>query len=162
MRFEKRLAGFILCAGVLGFASSQAGTVSTGSPGDDASSAGQDYSWIWPANGKVIATFSESGSKGIDIAGKAGEPVIAVDGGMVVYNGAGLRGYGKLVILKHDAACLSVYAHNQNILVKEGQSVTQGQRIAEMGNTDADRVKLHFEVRRQGKPVDPLQYLPRR
>jgi lipoprotein NlpD len=118
--------------------------------------------WIWPAEGKVLATFSESGSKGIDIAGKAGDPVVAAGDGRIVYSGTGLRGYGKLVIIKHNATFLSAYAHNQNILVKEGQSVTQGQKIAEMGNTDADRVKLHFEVRRQGKPVDPLQYLPRR
>jgi lipoprotein NlpD len=118
--------------------------------------------WIWPANGKIVGTFSESGSKGIDIAGKAGDPVIAVSDGKVVYSGTGLRGYGKLVIIKHDADYLSAYAHNQNILVKEGQSVTKGQKIAEMGNTDADQVKLHFEVRRQGKPVDPLKYLPPR
>jgi lipoprotein NlpD len=118
--------------------------------------------WIWPANGKVVATFSESGSKGIDIAGKAGDPVIAAGDGKVVYSGMGLRGYGNLVIIKHDANYLSAYAHNRNILVKEGQPVTQGQKIAEMGNTEADRVKLHFEVRRQGKPVDPLRYLPRR
>ena len=120
--------------------------------------------WIWPADGKLIATFSEGskGSKGIDIAGKAGDPVIAAGDGRVVYSGTGLRGYGRLVIIKHDATYLSAYAHNRNILVKEGQSVTQGQKIAEMGDTDANRVKLHFEVRRQGKPVDPLQYLPRR
>jgi lipoprotein NlpD len=118
--------------------------------------------WIWPSGGKVIATFSESSGKGIDIAGKAGDPVVAAGDGRIVYSGTGLRGYGKLVIIKHNATFLSAYAHNRNILVKEGQSVTQGQKIAEMGNTDADRVKLHFEVRRQGKPVDPLQYLPRR
>jgi lipoprotein NlpD len=125
-------------------------------------SAGSKGPWIWPANGKIAATFSESGSKGIDIVGKAGDPVIAAGDGRVVYSGTGLRGYGKLVIIKHNDTFLSAYAHNQNILVKEGQSVTQGQRIAEMGNTDADQVKLHFEVRRQGRPVDPLQYLPRR
>ena len=123
---------------------------------------GGGLTWIWPAGGKLIGTFSENGSKGIDIAGKAGDPVIAAGGGRVVYSGTGLRGYGKLVIIKHDATYLSAYAHNQNILVKEGQSVTQGQRIAEMGSTDADRVKLHFEVRRQGKPVDPLKHLPPR
>ncbi|MDR0379592.1 MAG: peptidoglycan DD-metalloendopeptidase family protein [Candidatus Accumulibacter sp.] len=118
--------------------------------------------WIWPASGQVIATFNESGNKGIDITGKAGDPVVAAGGGRVVYSGTGLRGYGKLVIIKHDATYLSAYAHNQNILVKEGQSVTRGQKIAEMGNTDADRVKLHFEIRRQGKPIDPLTHLPRR
>lgn len=123
---------------------------------------GDEVPWIWPANGKIVGTFSENGSKGIDIAGKAGDPVIAAGDGRVVYSGTGLRGYGKLVIIKHNATYLSAYAHNQNILVKEGQSVTKGQKIAEMGNTDADQVKLHFEVRRQGKPVDPLKHLPSR
>lgn len=123
---------------------------------------GDEVPWIWPANGKIVGTFSESGSKGIDIAGKAGDPVIAAGEGKVVYSGTGLRGYGKLVIIKHNATYLSAYAHNQNILVKEGQSVAKGQKIAEMGNTDADQVKLHFEVRRQGKPVDPLKHLPSR
>ena len=123
---------------------------------------GDEISWIWPASGKMIGTFSENGSKGIDIAGKAGDPVIAVGDGKVVYSGTGLRGYGKLVIIKHNNTYLSAYAHNQNILVKEGQSVKKGQRIAEMGNTDSDQVKLHFEIRRQGKPVDPMKYLPAR
>ena len=123
---------------------------------------GDELAWIWPANGKTIGTFSEAGSKGVDIAGKAGDPVIASSDGKVVYSGTGLRGYGKLVIIKHNNTYLSAYAHNQNILVKEGQSVSKGQKIAEMGNTDADQVKLHFEVRRQGKPVDPLKYLPPR
>jgi lipoprotein NlpD len=121
-----------------------------------------DVPWIWPANGKLVGTFSESGSKGVDIAGKAGDPVIAAGDGKVVYSGTGLRGYGKLVIIKHNAVYLSAYAHNREILVKEGQSVTRGQKIAEMGNTDADQVKLHFEVRRMGKPVDPLKHLPPR
>lgn len=98
----------------------------------------------------------------MDIAGKLGEPVLAAADGKVVYSGSGLRGYGKLVIIKHDATFLSAYAHNNNILVKEGQSVTRGQKIAEMGNSDTDQVKLHFEIRRQGKPVDPTQYLPKR
>lgn len=123
---------------------------------------GDEVAWIWPANGKIIGTFSDNGSKGIDIAGKAGDPVIAAGDGKVVYSGTGLRGYGKLVIIKHNATYLSAYAHNQNILVKEGQTVSKGQKIAEMGNSDADQVKLHFEVRRQGKPVDPLKYLPTR
>ena len=123
---------------------------------------GDDVGWIWPANGKTIGTFSEGGNKGVDIAGKAGDAVIAAGDGKVVYSGTGLRGYGKLVIIKHNNTYLSAYAHNQNILVKEGQSVTKGQKIAEMGNTDADQVKLHFEVRRSGKPVDPLKYLPQR
>ena len=101
-------------------------------------------------------------NKGYDIAGKAGDPVLAAAEGRVVYAGSGLRGYGNLIILKHNNTFLTAYAHNQNVLVKEGQSVSKGQKIAEMGNTDADQVKLHFEVRRQGKPVDPLKYLPQR
>ena len=127
-----------------------------------AATGGDEIAWIWPANGKTIATFSEGGSKGIDIAGKAGDPVIASGDGKVVYSGTGLRGYGKLVIIKHNSTYLSAYAHNQNILVKEGQTVSKGQKIAEMGSTDTDQTKLHFEVRRQGKPVDPLKYLPPR
>lgn len=127
-----------------------------------AEAGGDEVAWIWPANGKTIGTYSENGGKGVDIAGKAGDPVLAASDGRVVYSGTGLRGYGKLVILKHNNTYLSAYAHNQTILVKEGQSVTKGQKIAEMGNTDADQVKLHFEVRRLGKPVDPLKYLPAR
>jgi lipoprotein NlpD len=123
---------------------------------------GDEFVWIWPANGKTVGTFSEGASKGVDIAGKAGDPVVSAGDGKVVYSGTGLRGYGKLVIVKHNNTYLSAYAHNQNVLVKEGQSVTKGQKIAEMGSTDADQVKLHFEVRRQGKPVDPLKYLPQR
>lgn len=121
-----------------------------------------DITWSWPASGKMITGFVESGSKGIDIAGKTGDPVAAAADGKVVYSGSGLRGYGQLVIVKHSDAYLTAYAHNHRILVKEGQTVTRGQKIAEMGNTDADQVKLHFEVRRQGKPVDPLKYLPGR
>ncbi len=121
---------------------------------------GDEIAWIWPANGKMIGAFSEGGNKGVDIAGKAGDPVVAAGDGKVVYAGTGLRGLGKLVIIKHNNTYLSAYAHNQTILVKEGQIVTKGQKIADMGNTDTDQVKLHFEVRRQGKPVDPLKYLP--
>ncbi len=121
-----------------------------------------DVAWMWPNTGKIIGNFSEGASKGVDIAGKAGDPVLAAGEGKVVYSGTGLRGYGKLVIVKHNSTYLSAYAHNQSVLVKEGQSVTKGQKIAEMGNSDADQVKLHFEVRRQGKPVDPLKYLPPR
>jgi lipoprotein NlpD len=117
--------------------------------------------WVWPAKGKVVVGFSETANlKGIDIAGAAGEPVIASAAGKVVYVGNGLRGYGKLVIVKHNKTWLSAYAHNREILVKEGQQVVRGQKIAEMGNTDADQVKLHFEIRRLGKPVDPARYLP--
>ncbi|HEY6896332.1 MAG TPA: peptidoglycan DD-metalloendopeptidase family protein [Rhodocyclaceae bacterium] len=118
--------------------------------------------WAWPVAGKPTATFNEASNKGIDIAAKNGDPVTAAGAGKVVYAGSGLRGYGKLVIIKHDATFLTAYAHNSQILVKEGQSVTRGQKIAEVGSTDSDQPKLHFEIRRQGKPVDPLAYLPKR
>jgi lipoprotein NlpD len=125
-------------------------------PGDD------DVSWGWPTSGSVIAGFDEQKNKGLDIAGKAGDPVVAAADGRVVYAGAGLRGYGNLIILKHNNTYLSAYAHNQSLLVKEDQAVRKGQKIAEMGSSDTDRVKLHFEIRRQGKPVDPSKYLPPR
>ena len=118
--------------------------------------------FIWPASGNLLAGFDEARNKGYDIAGKAGDPVLAAADGRVVYAGAGLRGYGNLIILKHNNTFLTAYAHNQALLVKEDQSVRKGQKIAEMGNSDADRVKLHFEIRRQGKPVDPSRYLPTR
>ena len=117
--------------------------------------------WAWPTKGKIISGFSDTANlKGIDIAGTAGQAIHASAAGRVVYAGSGLRGYGKLIIIKHNATYLSAYAHNREILVKEGQQVTRGQKIAEMGNTDADQVKLHFEIRRQGKPMDPTKYLP--
>ncbi|HZQ60806.1 MAG TPA: peptidoglycan DD-metalloendopeptidase family protein, partial [Casimicrobiaceae bacterium] len=117
--------------------------------------------WVWPATGKLVTGFSDTANlKGIDIAGKAGQPVLASAPGKVVYAGTGLRGYGKLIIIKHNNNYLSAYAHNKEILVKEGQQVQRGQKIAEMGSTDADQVKLHFEIRRLGKPMDPLKYLP--
>lgn len=119
-------------------------------------------SWIWPVPGPVIAGFDEVKNKGLDLGGTAGEPVLAAADGRVVYVGAGLRGYGNLIILKHNNVYLTAYAHNKTLLVKEDQAVRKGQKIAEMGNSDADRVKLHFEVRRQGKPVDPTKYLPPR
>ena len=119
-----------------------------------------DIAWIWPAQGKLIAGFDEVKNKGYDIDGKVGDAIIAAGDGRVVYAGAGLRGYGNLIILKHNNTYLTAYAHNQTLLVKEDQSVKKGQKIAEMGNSDADRVKLHFEIRRQGKPVDPAKYLP--
>jgi lipoprotein NlpD len=115
--------------------------------------------WIWPTKGKLLDGFSEA-TKGIDIAGKPGQAVTAAAAGKVVYSGAGLRGYGKLIIIKHNNTYLSAYAHNDKILVKEGQTVTKGQKIAEMGSTDTDLVKLHFEIRKNGKPVDPLKHLP--
>jgi lipoprotein NlpD len=119
-----------------------------------------DLGWIWPGNGAVLAGFDEVKNKGLDIGGAAGDAVVAAAEGRVVYAGSGLRGYGNLIILKHNNTYLTAYAHNQTLLVKEDQTVKKGQKIAEMGNSDADRVKLHFEVRRQGKPVDPAKYLP--
>ncbi|WP_295524543.1 peptidoglycan DD-metalloendopeptidase family protein [uncultured Pseudacidovorax sp.] len=127
-----------------------------------AASGEDDLGWIWPAQGALIAGFDDAKNKGLDIAGRAGDPVLAAADGKVVYAGAGLRGYGNLIILKHNNTFLTAYAHNQTLLVKEDQSVQKGQKIAEMGNSDADRVKLHFEIRRQGKPVDPSRYLPAR
>jgi lipoprotein NlpD len=127
--------------------------------GDDA------VDWAWPAPGKTTGAFSDSGpgaNKGIDIGGKVGDPVYAAAGGKVVYVGSGLRGYGNLVIVRHNASYLSAYAHNSKILVKETQTVTKGQKIAEIGNSDAEQAGLHFEIRRLGKPVDPLNYLPAR
>ena len=129
-------------------------------PAPAASAGEDDIAWIWPAQGSLIAGFDEAKNKGYDISGKAGDPVVASADGRVVYSGAGLRGYGNLIILKHNNTFLTAYAHNQTLLVKEDQSVKKGQKIAEMGNSDADRVKLHFEIRRQGKPVDPARYLP--
>jgi lipoprotein NlpD len=123
-----------------------------------------ELAWNWPtaSAGSVLAGFDEQRNKGLDIGGKAGDPVLAAADGRVVYAGAGLRGYGNLIILKHNNTYLSAYAHNQALLVKEDQTVRKGQKIAEMGASDADRVKLHFEIRRQGKPVDPARYLPMR
>jgi lipoprotein NlpD len=125
------------------------------SPGTDT----EDVDWMWPVKGKVLASFTEA-AKGIDIGGRKGAPVLAAATGRVVYVGNAVRGYGKLVIVKHNNTWLSAYAHNDNILVKEQQEVRKGQKIAEMGSTDTDQVKLHFEVRRQGKPVDPAKVLP--
>lgn len=117
--------------------------------------------WGWPASGKILAKFSDSqNAKGMDIGGKAGQPVLAAAAGKVVYSGSGLRGYGKLIIIKHNKTFLSAYAHNSQILVKEGQVVPKGFKIAEMGGSDADQVELHFEIRQLGKPVDPMKYLP--
>ncbi len=118
--------------------------------------------WLWPAEGTLAGRFGAAGGKGIDIAGQRNTPVLAVAPGKVVYSGSGLRGYGRLLIVKHAGEYLSAYAHNETILVKEGDTVTAGQKIALMGDSDADRVKLHFEIRRYGKPLDPLNYLPER
>ncbi len=129
-----------------------------------ASAGPDDVPWAWPTSGAaiVVAGFDEQRNKGLDLAGKLGDPVLASADGRVVYAGAGLRGYGNLIILKHNNTFLSAYAHNQALMVKEDQTVRKGQKIAEMGSSDADRVKLHFEIRRQGKPVDPAKYLPPR
>ena len=138
-------------------APSQTAATSSGTrDGDD------DISWMWPAGGPVASGFDETRSKGLAITGKPGDPVMAAADGRVVYAGSGLRGYGNLVILKHNNTYLTAYAHNQTLLVKEDQSVRRGQKIAEMGATDAERVQLHFEIRKLGKPVDPAKLLPPR
>jgi lipoprotein NlpD len=121
-----------------------------------------NINWMWPANGPVAAPFDDARSKGLAITGKSGDPVLAAADGRVVYAGSGLRGYGNLVILKHNNTYLTAYAHNQTLLVKEDQTVRKGQKIAEMGSTDAERVQLHFEIRKLGKPVDPAKLLPPR
>jgi lipoprotein NlpD len=125
-------------------------------------SADDNVQWGWPAQGALLAGFNEVSNKGLDIAGKAGDGIVASADGRVVYAGAGLRGYGNLIILKHNDTYLTAYAHNRALLVKEEDTVKKGQKIAEMGNTDTDRVKLHFEIRRGNKPVDPAKYLPGR
>lgn len=130
-------------------------------PAQPAAAAGAEE-WTWPAAGKVIAPFVEGGSKGIDIGGKTGDPIVAAEAGKVIYAGSGIRGYGNLVIVQHANGASSVYAHNSKLLAKEGQSVGRGQKIAELGSSDTDQPKLHFEIRRQGKPVDPLRQLPAR
>jgi len=137
------------------------GTVSTATApaprdGDD------DVNWAWPSAGPVVGGFEEGKVKGLQIGGKVGDPVLAAADGRVVYAGAGLRGYGNLVIIKHNNTYLTAYAHNQTLLVKDDQPVRKGQKIAEMGSTDADSVRLHFEIRRQGKPIDPAKLLPLR
>jgi lipoprotein NlpD len=121
-----------------------------------------DVNWQWPATGQVVAGFDDVRSKGLSISGKAGDPVLAAADGRVVYAGSGLRGYGNLVILKHNSTFLTAYAHNQALLVKEDQTVRRGQKIAEMGATDSDRVLLHFEIRKLGRPIDPAKLLPPR
>ena len=144
-------------------AAASAATAPSSAPASTpAPTADDDIDWIWPTNGTVLAGFDEVKNKGLDIGGVAGDSVVAAADGRVVYVGAGLRGYGNLIILKHNNTFLTAYAHNKTLLIKEDQSVRKGQKIAEMGNSDADRVKLHFEVRRQGKPVDPAKYLPAR
>jgi len=131
-------------------------------PAPSAAPAVGGFSAVWPANGPVTVAFDETKNKGISIAGKAGDPVVAAADGRVVVAGAVIRGLGNLVVLQHPNGFLTAYAHNQSLLVKEDQTVRQGQRIATMGNSDSDTVRLHFEVRRQGKPVDPVAFLPKR
>jgi lipoprotein NlpD len=141
-------------------ASAPATTVAA--PAATAKDPDDDLGWLWPASGPVASGFEEGRSKGVAITGKAGDPVLAAADGRVVYAGSGLRGYGNLVIVKHNNTYLTAYAHNQTLLVKEDQVVRRGQRIAEMGSSDSDRVQLHFEIRKQGKPVDPQRLLPPR
>lgn len=145
-------------------AASSAARAPASAPAPAANGPDDEIAWAWPTSGAptVLASFDEQKNKGIDIGGRAGDPVYASADGRVVYAGAGLRGYGNLIILKHNNTYLTAYAHNQSLLVKEDQNVRKGQKIAEMGSTDADRVKLHFEIRRLGKPVDPTRYLPPR
>lgn len=142
-------------AAVAAAASSTPATAAPAVSGDD-----DKVDWMWPTEGKPAGAFDQA-KRGIDIAGKAGQAVVAAAGGKVLYAGS-IRGYGNLVIVKHTSNLLSAYAHNKVILVKEGQTVSKGQKIAEMGNSDSDAVKLHFEIRQQGKPVDPSKYLPNR
>jgi lipoprotein NlpD len=137
-------------------ASAPAPAASPAREGDD------NVNWMWPAQGTVVSSFEDTRSKGVAIGGKLGDPVYAAADGRVVYAGSGLRGYGNLVIIKHNETLLTAYAHNQALLVREDQVVRRGQKIAEMGSSDTDRVKLHFEVRRRGKPIDPTKVLPGR
>jgi lipoprotein NlpD len=135
----------------------------TPSPASSPASSANDelLTWVWPTDGKILLGFEEGKNKGIDIGGKAGQQIVAAGAGKVMYAGS-VRGYGNLVIVRHSNNLLSAYAHNQSILVKEGQSVQKGQMIAEMGNSDSDAVKLHFEIRQQGKPIDPSKFFPNR
>ncbi len=150
-------------------AAAASGVMAAGAPATAASAVAaapresdEDLPWLWPSSGPLLAGFEEGKNKGLAIGGKAGDAVLAAADGRVVYAGSGLRGYGNLVIVKHNANFLSAYAHNQTLLVKEDQVVRRGQRIADMGASDAERVQLHFEIRRLGKPVDPARLLPAR
>ncbi|WP_087735963.1 peptidoglycan DD-metalloendopeptidase family protein [Paraburkholderia piptadeniae] len=148
---------------LFGAAPGASGTQATTIPpqgASDTTASNGNVSFAWPVRGPLLNGFDDSKNKGVNIGGSVGEPVKASADGRVVYAGNGLRGYGNLIIIKHDATYLTAYAHNRALMVKEGDAVTKGQKIAEMGNSDSDRVMLHFEVRRQGKPVDPLKYLP--
>ncbi|MBT9595895.1 MAG: peptidoglycan DD-metalloendopeptidase family protein [Vitreoscilla sp.] len=149
-------------SGVSVASAASAPSASGSAPAVPAKDNDDEVQWAWPAAGPVATPFDESRNKGLAITGKAGDPVFAAADGRVVYAGSGLRGYGNLVIVKHNATYLTAYAHNQTLLVKEDQVVRRGQKIAEMGSSDAERVQLHFEVRRQGKPMDPSKLLPAR
>ena len=142
----------------LPYSKENAALVGRGEPGADAKADASGF--VWPAKGKVIAGFSEPRNKGIDIDGKPGDPVVAAAAGRVTYIGSGIPGLGKLVVIKHDNGFITVYAHNREILVKEQQAVARGEKIAELGATDADRPKLHFQIRKGSAPVDPMRYLP--
>ena len=131
-------------------------------PATPATAEAEAGQWVWPSAAALKAGYNGSSNKGVDFGGKAGDPVQAAADGKVLYVGDALAGYGRLVIVKHSTDILSVYAHNRRILVKEGQTVKRGQKIAEMGDTGTDSVKLHFEIRKQGKPVDPTPFLPKR
>ena len=150
-------------AGAASGVPSGAASAAVGSPAPVAPrDADDDVNWQWPASGTLLSSFEEGKAKGLTIGGKVGDPVLAAAEGRVLYAGSGLRGYGNLVILKHNNTYLTAYAHNQLLMVKEDQNVRRGQKIAEMGSTDAERVQLHFEIRRQGKPIDPAKLLPPR
>jgi lipoprotein NlpD len=142
------------------YASASTATTIAPQPAAPAALSGGSVAFSWPAHGPILNTFDDSKNKGINIGGTPGESVKAAADGRVVYAGNGLRGYGNLIIIKHNATYLTAYAHNRALMVKEGDPVTRGEKIAEMGNSDSDRVMLHFEVRLQGKPVDPMKYLP--
>jgi lipoprotein NlpD len=142
-------------------------TGASGAPAPSAAAAGprdndDEVVWAWPSAGSVTTPFDDARTKGLVFAGKAGDPVLAAADGRVVYAGSGLRGYGNLLIVKHNNTYLTAYAHNQTLLVKEDQVVRRGQKIAEMGSSDAERVQLHFELRKLGKPIDPARLLPPR
>jgi lipoprotein NlpD len=143
-------------------ADSSPGAIALGAASATAPADADDLNWQWPATGLLLSSFEEGKAKGLTIGGKAGDPVVAAAEGRVVYAGSGLRGYGNLVILKHNNTYLTAYAHNQRLAVKEDQNVRRGQKIAEMGSTDADRVQLLFEIRKLGKPIDPARVLPPR
>jgi lipoprotein NlpD len=155
-------AGSVASAAAAAAASTQPTPVAAPAPAPVVAGSDDDLNWVWPAQGPIVAAFDESRNKGLAIGGKTGDAVIAAADGKVVYAGSGLRGYGNLIIVKHNETYLTAYAHNQALLVREDQTVRRGQKIAEMGSTDADRVQLHFEIRRRGKPIDPARLLPGR